>query len=228
MNILVCGDSHSNVFKYANKKQNTYKFNVCMMSGATSYGVGRTKSSSNSYKTICDIVTTIKTNNNNKKIIICLGEVDCAFLIWIKSEENNISINNQIKIHIDNLINFINDVLVKKYKYSKSNIILMGAILPVQQTVHKYNRFKNFEISSKTLIDKSQKLRTRKTIFYNKMLNMQCKKYGYKYMDITNIIINKNRVIKKKYKGNPKSNFHLSFAKTYQFWCDKLNMLYNN
>ena len=33
MNILVCGDSHTGVFRYSNTKQSKYKFNVCEVGG---------------------------------------------------------------------------------------------------------------------------------------------------------------------------------------------------
>jgi hypothetical protein len=57
MKFLVCGDSHSNVLKYANTKQNMYKFDVCVIPGATAYGVRNPESISNSYENICHFVS---------------------------------------------------------------------------------------------------------------------------------------------------------------------------
>ena len=219
MKFLVCGDSHSKVLKYASTKQNTYKFEVCVIPGATAYGIRNPKSISNSYEKIRHFVSGKKTN----KIIICLGEIDCAWLIWVKSKQNNISVKKQIKIHIDRLISFINDVLVKEYKYKKNNIILMCPTLPAQKNIHKYNRFKGLE---KPLIEKNQKIRTNKTILYNNILKMQCNLYGYKYMDITNGLINKNGVIKNEYKTG--GDFHLNKKTSYKLWINKLNKIYKS
>lgn len=55
-----------------------------------------------------------------------LGEVDCGFLIWVRSKKYNISVDEQIENISKNLFNFIEQIL----NYRKEEIMVAGSILP--------------------------------------------------------------------------------------------------
>ena len=197
MNILVCGDSHSLVFEYSNDKQNTFNFHLCYVGGATAQGLVNPNSNTNALPIFAK---KISENNLFDKILIVLGEVDCGFVIWVRSKRYNISIDEQIETCIHNLFNFIENVIIHK-GYEKSNIILAGAVLP---TI-KDNTDKKYLYGARSEVDVSQYDRTQKTLEYNLKLQNKCKIYGYKYIEITPTILGENGIVKDYYLTNRRS-----------------------
>ena len=129
----MCGDSHSRVFKFLNNKQNEIQFDVCEIGGATAQGAVNPNSKTNIF------LNKIKNSKKADKIIIMLGEVDCGFVIWVRSKRYNISVDEQIENSTNNLFKFIEKIL-NNFSYKKEEIIVAGAVLP---TI-KDNTNKNF------------------------------------------------------------------------------------
>lgn len=103
MKILCCGDSHTGVFEYCNKMQTKYKFDVCCVGGATAQGAVNPNSKTDALNIFKKKITKSKTD----KILIMLGEVDCGFVIWVRSKKYNISVDEQINTCVENLFIFI-------------------------------------------------------------------------------------------------------------------------
>ena len=95
MKICVLGDSHSKVFTFCNT--NKFKFNVKAVGGATAQGCVNPNSKSNALEIYKQH---IKKSNKYDKIIIMLGEVDCGYLVWVRSKRYNISVESQIDLCI--------------------------------------------------------------------------------------------------------------------------------
>lgn len=213
MNILVCGDSHTRVFKHCNLKQFEFIFDVCEVGGATAQGAVNPNS-----KTDALNIFFAKINNTNAdKLMIMLGEVDCGFLIWVRSKRHNINIDEQLNNSVNNLFQFLNDVKTNK-NYKSEDIIILGAPLP---TI-KDSTDKKFLNGARSEVDVSQLTRTIKTIEYNNLLKNKCNEYGYKYIDITNYIISDDGIVSDKYLNDNPNDHHLDNEKTYNFWITKL------
>lgn len=58
-----------------------------------------------------------------------LGEVDCGFVIWIRSKKYNINVDDQISISVDNLFTFVSKIVTSK-NYTNKDIIICGSVLP--------------------------------------------------------------------------------------------------
>lgn len=58
-----------------------------------------------------------------------LGEVDCGFVIWVRSKRYNISIDDQINNSVNNLFTFVDNIIATE-KYTNKDIIICGSILP--------------------------------------------------------------------------------------------------
>ena len=58
-----------------------------------------------------------------------LGEVDCGFVIWVKSKRYNISIDDQINVSVNNLFTFVDNIIATT-NYTNKDIIICGSILP--------------------------------------------------------------------------------------------------
>jgi hypothetical protein len=191
IDILVLGDSHSEVFNYCNKKQQNIYFEVVIVGGATAQGSVNPNSNTNALNIFKKKINTIK-DKAFKYIIINLGEVDCGFVIWYRKHKYNIDIEDQLKITTDNLFNFIKLEILPYFQSSK--IILNGSILP---TI-KDNTDKKYLVGARSEVNVSQIDRTVLTIKYNNILKNYSLVNGYNYMDITNYILdNETKMVNK-------------------------------
>lgn len=229
--ILVLGDSHSRVFKFTNKKIHTHNkenihnqipisFLVKYVSGATAYGIRNENSKSNALQIFKN---EIERHNNIDYVCIMLGEVDCGFLIWTRSKYMNIPINEQLNKCIENLINFIKDSVLSKYK--NNNIIILGAPLPVI----KDQTDKRFLNGDRAKVDIPLKDRTGLTLQYNDLLKKECNKLGIHFIDITDNILNKSIMeVDKQYLNKNPFDHHLDHESTYEFWLDNILQIVKN
>jgi hypothetical protein len=219
INILVCGDSHTKVFTHANNMQKEYKFVVCQVGGATAQGAVNPNSYTNALQIFRKAVITLPKLN---KVAIMLGEVDCGFVIWVRSKRYNISVDEQIENSITNLFSFIYEVLIIEKGYKSEDIIVIGSVLP---TI-KDNTDKKYLMGVRSEVDISQKERTEKTLEYNKKLYDKCINMGYKYIDITESIFDIEKgIIKDEYLSKNEYDHHLDDEKSYKLWINKLKLI---
>ena len=146
-----------------------------------------------------------------------LGEVDCGFIIWVRSKKYNIDVDDQINISIKNLFTFVDNIIATK-KYTNRDIIICGSVLP---TI-KDNLDKKFLNGARNEVEISQLERTKKTIEYNNLLKVNCHKYGYNYIEIVNDILGKDGVINDEFLNSNPNDHHLDNKKTSKLWLDKL------
>jgi len=218
MKILCCGDSHTGIFNYCNKKQDNLVFDVCIVAGATAQGAVNPNSKTDSLKIFENKINSTCAD----KIIIMLGEVDCGFIIWVRSKKYNISVDDQINISVNNLFIFVANIIATK-NYTNKDIIICGSVLP---TI-KDSTNKNILSGSRSEVTVSQFERTKKTIKYNNLLKVNCDKYGYRYIEIVNDIIGKDGIVKDEFLNSNPADHHLDNEKTYKLWLSKLkNILY--
>lgn len=213
MKILCCGDSHTKVFDYCNSRQNEFVFDVCVVGGATAQGAVNPNS-----KTDALNIFEKKINSTHAdKILIMLGEVDCGFVIWVRSKRYNISIDDQINNSVNNLFKFVDNIIATK-NYTNKDIIICGSILP---TI-KDNTDKKILNGARSEVDASQLERTKKTIEYNNLLKINCDKYGYNYIEIVNDILGKDGIIRDEFLNSNSADHHLDNEKIYKLWLSKL------
>ena len=209
MKILCCGDSHTRIFRYLNKKQSKLNFLVCEVPGASAQGAVNPNSRTDALNIYKNVVTNVKAD----KILIMLGEVDCGFVIWVRSKKYNISVDEQIEKCVNNLFEFINFIL-NKTDLKSEDIIVTGSILPtISDSTNKI-----YLNGARAEVDISQLERTNKTIEYNNMLKDMSQKNGYKYIDITSQLIGVNGLVKDEFLNKNPSDHHLDNESTYKFW----------
>lgn len=219
MNILVLGDSHCRIFEYCNHKQNKFKFHLCEVGGATALGLVNPNSKTNALPIFANKIKQTKQCN---KVILMLGEVDCGFVIWIRSKKYNISIDEQINESVNNLFTFIKLHLLDKYK--KEDIIVCGSILPTIRD----STDKRYLGGARAEVDESQLIRTKKTLEYNNLLLQNCKDLGYSYIDITKYIIDDSCIVKSQYLNKNPYDHHLDNENTYDLWLLELENLFSH
>ena len=213
MKILCCGDSHTDIFNYCRKKTNDYIFDICIVGGATAQGAVNPNSKTDALNIF---LRKIK-NTDADKILIMLGEVDCGFVIWVRSKRYNISVDDQINCSINNLFTFINNIIATK-KYTNKDIIVCGSVLPtIKDSTNK--RILN---GARCEVDISQFERSKKTLEYNNLLKKKCDTYGYNYIEITDSTIGDDGIVKNEFLNINPADHHLDNEKTYKLWLSEL------
>lgn len=217
MKILCCGDSHVNVFNCCNNELKNVFFEVCEVGGATAQGLVNPNSKTNALPIFEKKINDTKMD----KLLIMLGEVDCGFVIWVRSKRYNISVDEQINNSINNIFFFIQKILDNNKYLSNKDIIVVGAILP---TI-KDSTNKKFLGGARSEVDISQIERTKKTIEYNNLLKNNCNVFGYNYIDITEYIISNEGIVKDYYLNINPYDHHLDSNKTFKLWISKLKCI---
>lgn len=156
--------------------------------------------------------------------MIMLGEVDCGFVIWVRSKKYNISIEEQLNLSISNYKKFVKNIILKYF--NTNQVILLGSVIP---TI-KDNADKRFLNGIRSEVDTPLKKRIEITLQYNNNLLTISKELNIYYIDITDKIIdNDNNCVKNKYLNKNPFNHHLDNIKTYHLWIDKLKgIILNN
>lgn len=219
--VLILGDSHAGVFKYANTiPDEDFVFDGLIIGGATAQGAINPNGKSNALNIFKDALN--KKATNFDYIMIMLGEVDCGFVIWYYSEKFNVSIDDQLNRSINNLTEFIRLYVLPKF--NSNQIILLGAVLPTILD----NCDKMFLKGARSDICANLEQRINLTFRYNGMLREVSKKLGVKYCDISKAIYDdKTKKVKSVYLNENPHDHHLSNAASWPEWRISLNNLLN-
>lgn len=217
--ILVIGDSHTKCY-FKNKEmrnvQSDFHFDVHYVSGATAQGAVNPTSKTKALSIFKKRLNKINTNNYDY-IAIMLGEVDCGFVIWYRSEKYSISVEEQLNLSVNNLFEFIRNEVLLKFK--PKQVIVMGSVLPTIKDDQDWGEVCHLRSSVKA----TQLKRTELTFRYNSMLEKLSNEYEYNYVDITNETLDKNtNLVGDEFLHEDKGNHHLSFKKIWKFWINNL------
>jgi hypothetical protein len=215
--ILVLGDSHAReCFSKMKELQPEFDFDVKFVSGATAQGAVNPTSKTNALNIFKKKLAECNADSYHY-VMIMLGEVDCGFVMWYRSEKHNISVKDQLHLSISNLFNFIKNEVLEVF--NPDQVILAGSVLPTIKDDQDWGEIAHLRKSIKA----TQKQRTELTLTYNQTLKALSSSHNYLYIDITDETINKNtNTISDEFLNSDRSNHHLSFEKTYSFWLNNL------
>lgn len=217
MDIIVCGDSHSGVFNSANKQQDRYNFSMSTVGSSTAYGLLNPSSRTSAAKHFIAKLD----GTTADKLIFMLGEVDCGYLIWAKAKRDKTSVDDQIRKSIANYFTFIDQAVNTSKHYVPMHIIVTGVILPIIEDMANPKNISEARCKLNISIDD----RTAKTLLYNRLLQEECMKRNYSYIEITNLIRDADGRVKKEYlRANPYDH-HLDFHKSAPLWISKIDEL---
>ena len=197
--IKVLGDSHVQAFNAYSG--NDYKFDVKIVHGATARGSINPNTKTNALNIFKDHLK----NEKLDKIIICLGEVDCGYLIWYKQKIEGLDPIEQMEESLRRLKQFVQNEIATIYNVN--DIILLGSIPP---TI-KDNTDKRFLAGARSEVDASLNERMELTRIYNIEMQKMCLEMGWKCIDVFDEVIDSNTsYIKEKYLNQNPSDHHLN------------------
>lgn len=174
---VVCiGDSHISVFDYIKQHNliNNAIIDVLMVEGATAQGIVNPNSKTNALKLF---KKRLKRAKRWQSFFFSLGEVDCGFVIWYRSEKYGTSIESQLYKSIENYIGFLNEAKQNGFQH----IYVVSVPLPTIADGQTLGKVANLRQQIKA----SQLERTELTLRYNQLLKNKCLENGLNFIDVT-------------------------------------------
>jgi hypothetical protein len=171
--VLCIGDSHVRVMRYV-KIPRTW-FYVLSVEGATASGV------MNPNGTAQAMPIFMKRLNNTRdwhRVLIQLGEVDCGFVIWHRSERRGLSIDEQLAYTLDAYQTFIEKLAIE---ISREIIVLSAPAPTIGDDRLKWGEVANL----RSEVSASQIARTDLTVRFNAELHRRCDSLGVRFVDVT-------------------------------------------
>lgn len=180
--IVEClGDSHVAAFRRINftYPEVKYRFRTKSVLGATAYGLGKERSSTNVRSMFEKQLARLK---GGGCVLLCLGEVDASFLIWFLAEKKNTSIEVMFAESINRYREFL---LLAKPRVK--NLIVCSAPLPTIKDGQKHPK----ELLLRDTIDVPYIDRTHMVLRFNDALRKFCESNEILFLDLDEPVIDR-------------------------------------
>lgn len=211
---LVLSDSHGGVFEYMHDRGmlSPHIVNAEIVGGATAYGL---QNDSSTTKAFAKFQNALKRFSDYDTILIQLGEVDSAFVLWKKAQTTK-SPQELASLSLPGYKRLLDEIFTN---YKNKRVVVTGAVLPTlkdSQSAPKDAALRD-EISV-SLVD-----RTKLVLALNEELKKLAASYGYDYLDITSESLDEESgVIKEEFVVLEKPDHHHDFKKSAPLWELKL------
>lgn len=216
--VLHCiGDSHVQNFEYLSKEYFFPRTDMrfCVVQGATNMGLANPHSQTQAMPIFMDYLNKVAPE---ERVLFCLGEVDCGFVIWYRAEKRETSVQEQFELSLTNYIELIEEYLKK---ISPANVIVCSVPLP---TIPDHQLVKGEVANKRLAISATQKQRTGLTIEYNDRLSEFCGQCGIHYMNLQQETLDQQTgVVSKDFLNENSLDHHLEPVKLAHLIIPKLN-----
>jgi len=211
------GDSHIQNFKYLSSEyllpQTDMRF--CVVQGATNMGLANPHSETQAMPIFMDYLNKVAPDD---RVVFCLGEVDCGFVIWYRADKRETSVQEQFELSLTNYIELIEASLKK---IPPANVIVCSVPLP---TIPDHQLVKGEVANKRLVISATQKQRTDLTIEYNERLSEFCWQRGSHYMNLQQETLDQQTgVVARNFLNENPLDHHLEPAKLAHLIIPKLN-----
>jgi hypothetical protein len=181
--VLVLGDSHSLVFRsiYMQILLPMCKFIVCYVNGATVSGLENPNSKTNAANIFKQ---TIKDNKEVQNIVFLLGEVDTGFVIWYRAQKYGTSIDEMLKLALENYRKLLMNESLKAKK-----LIVISAPLPTIKDHTIHGNVANARREVTATIEE----RTMLTLKFNAQMKQIADELGCHFVDLDKISLNADK-----------------------------------
>jgi len=197
----VVGDSHVRTFMYIRKKQllKRTRIRFCMVVGATAMGVINPNSKTQAGSTFTDYLQKVP---RDQPVITMLGEVDCGFIIWHRSQNMGESVGDQIKKSIAGYRIFLKKIKEMGFK----RIMVSSAPLPTVRDYQDGYDIRNLRGEVTATLAERMEL----TLKFNRKMKAICERDRLTYLDLATPILDvKRNEVKKEYLHPEKVDHHL-------------------
>ncbi|MFZ5759343.1 MAG: hypothetical protein ACOY32_06925 [Thermodesulfobacteriota bacterium] len=170
------GDSHLKSFQYVARRYSFYNtlLHFCIVRGATASGIRNPGSRTQGYVTFANYVEHHVLDHD--WILTCLGEVDCGFVIWYRSNKHGISVAEQFALTLAHYREFL---LMLKKKVGE-RVLVCSVPLPTIQEGRDWGEIAHLRREVRA----TMRERTELTIRFNKELRSICDKEHFSFIDL--------------------------------------------
>lgn len=245
INILVVGDSNSDVWKILRKDLNEVyptKLIIQRVSGTSAQGLCKMKNST--LQSGHRILRILQDRSDYEWLIICAGSVDLDFIYYSKAskslKENNepVSMIDEAEYCIEKYFCFIDDVVLKTFK--RNDRIVIQALHPPtlndERNKSRLNRPKDLGRLGDSIlyldgecdprILRTHKERTEAFLYFNKRIHEECKKRDIHVIDISDHLIDSDTgVIKDEFVRSSPHDVHIYEQNAAHFYFEAFSKL---
>ena len=218
--VLYCiGDSHNLVFEYIKKSDLLSISTRCVtIHGATIFGLANPNSKTNSLPIFKNELINAPPDSI---LTIMLGEIDCGFLIWLRSNNNDTSIEYEMKESINRYKEFL--LWVKTLSFSKIIVVSVppqtisddkpcGQVANIRKSI-------NASIYERTILTKK----------YNEEVHRLTREINVDFLDMDDYVIdNKTGYVHEYLLNKDPSNHHLCTDTSAPLYAEKLKPYISN
>jgi hypothetical protein len=216
-NFLLLGDNHIGYFARAMQIAGFlgWQYQVCEVGGATTVGMRNPNVAVNAlgiYRSF------LQDKSRQATIILQLGEVDCGFVMWYRSQRNNEPLVDQMRASSAAYLGFLHEIRYMGFL----DIVITGATLPSIQDGHDWgdSTDKRRDVTN-TLLE-----RTKLTIEYNKALQIHAKELGLRYLEVsTELVDPATKTVQPRFLSANPHDPHLDCNAMGTIWAEKLRAL---
>jgi hypothetical protein len=200
------GDSHTAVFNYVEKNKNWRhtRFSYCIVQGATALGLANPHSQTQALPIFQEY---LKTKPHSDHLLLCLGEVDCGFVIWYRAQKVGLTVREQFEISLRNYLDFID------WCRSEGFLTIMVCSVPLP-TIFDDQDWGEIATNRRKEVKATLRERTDLTREYNRRLFDYCVKTGACYLDLEFETLDpQTQVVKRYYLNSNPLDHHLEPSK---------------
>ncbi len=193
--VKVIGDSHASVFSglEIQKIDASYSFDVTAVGGATASGLENPNAVTDSYR----IFQLALRENSSDYVVAMLGEVDTGFVIWYRSQRNEISLVESLDKTLTTYQNFLLGIQNKK-------IMVISAPLPTIRDDQDWGEVANFRKE----IVASQRERTDLTLMFNTSMHHFCVQNSIAYLDLDPYVLSEDGLLRAEFYSKNRLDHH--------------------
>lgn len=169
------GDSHMHVMEHLATTGIIRKTRLefCIVDGATITGLPNPNSRTQAGPTMYRYLQRVPRSDY---ILLCLGEVDCGYLIWYRSQKYNESVEQHLELAVRNYCHLIKHAS----QSTDENVIILSTPPPTITDDQEWGEIAN----ARKEINASQLERTQLNSLFNQKIRAYCETHEFAYIDL--------------------------------------------
>lgn len=169
------GDSHTYVFKHIHNARYLHHtiMKFCIVNGATTTGIANPNSQTQARPIFEKYIAQIPASDH---LIISLGEVDCGFVIWYRSQKYGTLVEEQFRQALLSYYDFLKQIRSEGHP----NLIIMSIPLPTIKDGQTWGEVANRRREVQTTLAE----RTAMTLKFNEHLRQFAKQNDMRFLDV--------------------------------------------
>ncbi|WP_433674929.1 hypothetical protein [Microbacterium gorillae] len=212
--LLLMGDSHIRYFAKAAAYDLLYPYQTDSLEvgGATAVGMRNPNSKTDA---IGRFRRWVSDKDRDSEVLLHLGEVDCGYVIWYRSERYQEPVETQMRESLDAYFEFVDELLAAGF----SRIIITGATLPTITDDDQVGEV----VLARSSITASMIERTQLTLEYNRALAARASARGLSFVDISEDVLDPTTGVVSNRLRNPKAeDHHMHVPLAAAYWARRL------